>query len=290
MFCCYLASIISTGGEFAFEESENPFEPLRTAGNVVFQSAEDSAEDTILPRMLKMGADKQRIFYIEEELGQEALTFLDERIEGVLKIVKPKLFILDPLQGFLGADVDMHRANEIRPVMARIGKLAEMYGCAFVIISHMNKDSQKSPIYRALGSIDIPAAARSVLAIAKNPKNDREKIFVHAKSSLARTGSALTFEINDDFGISITGQTDLDATDVLNPPLKRESPKLDFAKELIVRLLKEGTNNAKDIMEEALKNGIGEITLKRARLELGIIVKKVGFGKNCVSWWELKNE
>jgi hypothetical protein len=174
--------------------------------------------------------------------------------------------------------------------MARIGKLAEMYGCAFVIISHMNKDSQKSPIYRALGSIDIPAAARSVLAIAKNPKNDREKIFVHAKSSLARTGSALTFEINDDFGISITGQTDLDATDVLNPPVKRESPKLDFAKELIVRLLKEGTNNANDIIEEALKNGISEKTLKKARQELGVVVKKVGFNKNRVSWWELKDE
>jgi hypothetical protein len=297
MFCCYLASVISTGREFAFEERDAgtpTFHPIRTPGNVVFQSAEDSVSDTILPRMNKMGADEKRLFYIEEapKSGKikdfSPLTFLDERVEGALKAVRPKLFILDPLQGFLGADTDMHRANEVRPVMAHIGRLAEQYACAFVIVSHMNKDSQKSAIYRSLGSIDIPAAARSVLVVAKNPQNPEEKIFVHAKSSLAKTGPALTFEINDDFGITVTGQTDADANEVLNPSVKRESPMLDYAKALIIKMIGEGKCGVSEIMEEASKNGISDRTIRAAKAELGVAVKRIGYGKKSVTWWELK--
>ena len=60
----------------------------------------------------------------------------------------------------MGADVDMHRANEIRPVLKRISLIAEKTGCAVVVIGHLNKGTNKSQ-YRGLGSIDIQAAAHT---------------------------------------------------------------------------------------------------------------------------------
>ena len=62
--------------------------------------------------------------------------------------------VLDPIQSFLGAEVDMHRANEIRPLMKSVSVLAEKYHCAVILIGHMNKNSAGKSSYRRLGSID----------------------------------------------------------------------------------------------------------------------------------------
>ena len=53
------------------------------------------------------------------------LTMRDARLEQAIIETNAKLVVLDPIQGFLGADVDMHRANEIRPIMKHMSELAE---------------------------------------------------------------------------------------------------------------------------------------------------------------------
>ncbi len=89
------------------------------------------------------------------------------RLEEAIMQIKARMVVLDPIQGFLGAEVDMHRANEIRPLMKRIAVLAEKYHCAIILIGHMNKNSNGKSSYRGLGSIDFQAAARSVLIVGR---------------------------------------------------------------------------------------------------------------------------
>lgn len=67
------------------------------------------------------------------------MTMADIRLEEAIIQTKARMVVLDPIQGFLGAEVDMHRANEIRPLMKRIAVLAEKYHCAIILIGHMNK-------------------------------------------------------------------------------------------------------------------------------------------------------
>ena len=45
--------------------------------------------------------------------------------------------------------------------------IAEKYNCAVILIGHMNKAAGSKSTYRGLGSIDIQAAARSVLICAR---------------------------------------------------------------------------------------------------------------------------
>lgn len=104
----------------------------RETVNIIYQTAENGLEDTIKPRLIEAGA---------------------------------KVVILDPIQAYLGADVDMHRANEIRQVLKRLGGIAEKYQCAIILIGHMNKASGSKSTYRELGSIDFQATARSVLVV-----------------------------------------------------------------------------------------------------------------------------
>ena len=108
--------------------SESPMEPV----NVIYQTAEDGLGDTIKPRLLVAGADCSRVMVIDDR--EQPLTMLDIRLEEAIMQTKARLVVLDPIQGFLGAEVDMHRANEIRPLMKRVAVLAETYHCAIILI------------------------------------------------------------------------------------------------------------------------------------------------------------
>ncbi len=139
----------------------------RTPRNVLLLTGEDGTADTVLPRLLKVGGDSTRVFQLrgivqtKDDKDVELSITLDAvtHIEEALKQFQPELVVVDPFQSFLGSHVDMHRANEIRPVLDGLGKLAAKYGCAIVLIRHLKKDTAGGANYRGLGSIDIYAAA-----------------------------------------------------------------------------------------------------------------------------------
>ena len=58
------------------------------------------------------------------------LTLADERIARAIRENNARLVIIDPVQAFLGADVDMNRANEVRPIFRSLGDIAQATGCA----------------------------------------------------------------------------------------------------------------------------------------------------------------
>ena len=109
--------------------------------NVIYQTAEDGLGDTIKPRLLAAGADCSKVLVIDD--SDQPLTMSDIRLEEAIVQTKAKMVVLDPIQGFLGVDVDMHRANEIRPLMKRVAVLAEKYHCAVILIGHMRSEERR---------------------------------------------------------------------------------------------------------------------------------------------------
>ena len=121
----------------------------------------------------------QCLVAIELKIGKfkpEYVSKLDFYLEALDRQVKkenenPRLVIIDPVQAFIGADVDMNRANKVRPVFRKLGMIAEKTGCAIVLIGHLNKSSGTQSTYRGFGSIDIMAAVRSLIFIGKARKD-----------------------------------------------------------------------------------------------------------------------
>lgn len=104
-----------------------------------------------------------------------------------------------PLLSYIGDDCSMKNANETRAEFNHLIAVAKDTGCAIVIIAHMNKAKDTSPLYRTNGSIDIAGVARSILAITRtaNSANLAECYLVQVKSNLAPMGSAILFEVAD---------------------------------------------------------------------------------------------
>lgn len=234
--------------------------------NVIYQTAEDGLGDTIKPRLVQAGADCNRVLVIDE--SQRELTLCDARIEQAITQTEAKLFILDPLQAYLGADVDMHRANEVRPVFKKFGDVARRTGCAMVIIGHMNKGCGKSQ-YRGLGSIDFQAAARSVLTVGRIQGNPYLRAFAQGKSNLAPEGASIAFELVPDKPFRWVGKHDV-TVDMLMNGYQDTRSVYDRAESLINDLLSSGPVSATEIYEAAKEHGISPRTLNKAKSNLGV--------------------
>lgn len=262
------AVLPSGSDELALEEKTMALEPV----NVIYQTAEDGLGDTIKPRLLSAGADCSRVMVIDD--NDQALTMMDARLEEAIIQTKARLVVLDPIQGFLGADVDMHRANEIRPLMKRVAVLAEKYHCAIILIGHMNKNSNGKSSYRGLGSIDFQAAARSVLIVGRIKDEPEIRVVCHVKSSLAPEGKSIAFRLDKDTGFEWIGEYDISADDLLSGDNRGQ--KIHEAKEFLKEILVSGSVAQTKVAEEAESRGIKKKTLWNAKKELEIDSVKIG--------------
>ena len=226
----------------------------------------------IKPRLLSAGADCSRVMVIDD--NDQALTMMDARLEEAIIQTKARLVVLDPIQGFLGTDVDMHRANEIRPLMKRVAVLAEKYHCAIILIGHMNKNSNGKSSYRGLGSIDFQAAARSVLIVGRIKDEPEIYVVCHVKSSLAPEGKFIAFRLDKDTGIEWIGEYDISADDLLSGDNRGQ--KIHAAKEFLQEFLASGSVAQTKVAEEAEIRGIKKKTLWNAKKELEIDSVKIG--------------
>lgn len=262
------AVLPSGSDESALEEKTMVLEPV----NVIYQTAEDGLGDTIKPRLLSAGADCSREMVIDD--NDQALTMMDARLEEAIIQTKARLVVLDPIQGFLGTDVDMHRANEIRPLMKRVAVLAEKYHCAIILIGHMNKNSNGKSSYRGLGSIDFQAAARSVLIVGRIKDEPEIRVVCHVKSSLAPEGKSIAFRLDKDTGFEWIGEYDISADDLLSGDNRGQ--KIHEAKEFLKEILVSGSVAQTKVAEEAESRGIKKKTLWNAKKELEIDSVKIG--------------
>jgi hypothetical protein len=180
-----------------------------------------------------------------------------------------KLFILDPLQAYLGG-ADMHSANGIRPLMKSLGAVAERTGCAVVIIGHLNKKGGKAQ-YRGLGSIDIYAAARSVLTVGKIDVDNNMRALVHGKSNLAPPGSPMAFGLDPNGGITWLGDYEITLDELLSGKTRDQSEsRLGQTMGFIRNELSAGEVPAAEMVRRAAENGIPKMTLDRAKQTLGV--------------------
>lgn len=242
------------------------------AVNVIYQTAEDGLGDTIKPRLIEAGADCSKVLVIDDE--EQPLTMMDNRLEEAIVQTKARLIVLDPIQGFLGADVDMHRANEIRPLMKRVSVLAGKYHCAIILIGHMNKNSNGKSSYRGLGSIDFQAAARSVLVVGRIKNEPEVRVVCHVKSSLAPEGKSIAFRLDKDNGFEWIGEYDIGVDDLLNGSSRGQ--KIKEAKEFLLEILAEGAVEQNMVIQKAEKRGIKGKTLWNAKKALGVQSIKPG--------------
>jgi hypothetical protein len=260
-----IAAAVTRGESLPFDAEQGKREPA----NILFQSMEDGYGDTTKPRLLKLGADYDRVHVINESVSPLKLD--DPRIEQAIIKTGAKLAIFDPITAYCNG---VSTSGEVRPILTHLAEVAQRTNCTILCIAHLNKRGGKSQ-YRTLGSIDITAIARSVLTVGKYPDDEEIRVVVHSKSNLTAPGKPQAFGIDDSSGVCWLGFVDITLDELLDGKLdksKSEKPpgKRDNAKDFITSTLTNGAVPAVKIKTLADNAGISKTTLERAKSELGV--------------------
>ena len=276
-----VSALVSKGKPLPFADEEDAHEPM----TVIYQTTEDDADDTVVPRFIASDGDRDRLLFIRED--EKNLTFGDDRIRSAIVQSGAKLLILDPLSSYIGDDCSLNAANETRAAFNHLIGVAKDTGCAIVIIAHMNKLRETSPLYRTSGSIDIAGVARSILAITRTPnkENPNERVMVQVKSNLAPTGSAILFEVGEN-GIGFLDEIEMTADQAFSaiaPKTGRPSEESEAATTFIKEMMMDGKLPSSECEARLKAAGFKKSTVKKAKKNAGVVSVKEGM----IWYWTL---
>lgn len=267
-FLLTIAAMLTNGEILPFSEPETLLEPMK----VIYQTTEDDADDTVVPRFMKAGGNRDRLIFIKED---KPLTFADERIGEAIRETGAKLLILDPLSSYIG-DCSLNAANEVRPEFNHLIRAAKENGCTIIVVDHMNKGEAQKALYRTPGSIDVVGAVRSVNTIVCDPDDRDKRYFVQTKSNLAPMGNAISFSVGEK-GIDFIEELDATPDELMNrfsAVIGRPDDKTQEAMTFISEMLAEGPLSSKECEARLREAGIKASTAKKAKKMLGVVSSK----------------
>jgi DNA repair protein RadA/Sms len=270
-----LAASLSTG---SIPYTGDPILPL----NTVYLSTENSPEFSVKPRFDSLGGDAKRFTCLAgvvtgdgPKARRESVRLSDLPVlESAIKQTEARLLVVDPIQSFLGGEVDMHRSNETRPVLDGLAVLAQRHKVCILILRHFAKAAAGSAIYRGLGSIDLTGAVRSELHAGSR---DNVRLIAHAKSNIGEFGKSIGYEIGGDGLFRWTGETSLTANDLTGSLMAEEDrDALTEAADILSDMLQPGAKLTTDVLAELRAAGVSEKTARRAKVKLGVKNRKRG--------------
>ena len=190
-----LIACVTTGKTSGFF----PVPPAQT-GKVLILAGEDDPGKVLKARLLAAGADMNRVLCLTaddyfQRTGQP-LTLKDEALAKFAAKAGPLLLIVDPLQSFLPAGVEMASRNQMRSILLPLKAIAAAQRCAVLLVMHSNKKMGVSGRARLADSSDIWDMARSVLMMGR-AKNDGKIYLSHEKNSYARPQQTVLLHIDD---------------------------------------------------------------------------------------------
>lgn len=261
-----------------------------TPGNVLMLCAEDGLADTLVPRLIKLGADLTKIHAIQgveyqnKELTKRVFNFRCDMapLLEAFHTIKPELLIIDPVSSYMDG-IDQHKNGDVRSALQPLVEAAEEHQTAVLMVTHLSKAQARSALSAATGSLAFGALARQAHLVIPDPDDQtgRRRFFLCMKSNIGPRPAGLAFEIDHDGVVRWSADAvNVDANDVLRRSSQGDKrvSKVDAAKAWLERLrLDEKSLPAKEVTELAADSGITYSTLKRAFDDMGGVASRDEF-------------
>jgi len=195
----FMAATISNGSDWPCNEGST------AVGNVIFMSAEDGIEDTIVPRLIAAGANRDRVYIVAsatkpDGTGRKTFSLKTDvdLLEAKAKEIRDvRLIVVDPISAYMGGS-DGNGNVETREVLEPLAEMANRLHIAVVAVTHLNKGGgggNQTALNRFSGSIAFIAAARAAFAVLEDPENDERRFLLQAKNNLGPKCKGLVFRM-----------------------------------------------------------------------------------------------
>jgi hypothetical protein len=280
-------------------------------GDVLLWSGEDDPEDTLLPRLLAAGGNRERIHFVKNVVVNgkkrpfDPSTDMTALLAAAQGIPNLKMVIVDPVVLMVAGD--SHKNTEVRRSLQPLADLAAIRNCVALGITHLTKGTAgRDPIERVTGSLAFTAGPRLALMAAKPLDPDQKRRLVRIKSNIGPDGDGFEYSLAQEPLVGwdgLSGQRILwddalfgSARELLNDielPKDEPSgtPKRDMASGFLREILANGPMPVKWIRSAAEHAGQSWHTVQRACADLGVITSRVGGLAADGEWrWRLPDD
>lgn len=250
--------------------------------NILVISTEDDHGRVVRPRLEANGVDPKRVYILETSLGLEygRRTWPDNDreavfLENLVLSEDIKLIVLDPLSGLLRR-LDRSSEGEVREALLPLMNTIHQTGVAVLGLLRIGKaGSVRRPAQSLIGSSAVPAIARSVLMIASDRSSDAApgtRVIEVVKSNYANPPRPLSLTM-DAAGVVHWNGPAASSIDELasmgDDPRLTRSERAEAAS-FLADTLAGGPERATVVLEAARKAGFSEITVRRAKKDVGV--------------------
>ena len=245
---------------------------------------EDSFDDVWTPRLHAAGADLSRIVQIERPDGGFVNVREDrEKLRLVIQQRELGMLFFDQLLDNLGAGTDDWRQKPVRDALQPARALGREMEIPILGSLHPNK---RADSFRQLiaGAVAFNSVSRSSLLLAQHPEDETLRVLCRGKGNLSKAPDSVEFRLDEhrfsangfEFAVPLaTGFAagTLTVDDLIGSDSERaEHSKIAEACEALEALLPRDAqwHPAKPIKDACDTDGIDEVTVKRAKVRLGI--------------------
>jgi DNA polymerase bacteriophage-type len=290
---CTFAALVSTGD--AWPDGCNGAPP----GNVIMLTAEDCLDQTMVPRLIAAGADRNRVFILKKirKDNKERMFLLGEDLEELERMIVQlgdvRLVTIDPITAFMGSGgkFDSHRAVDVRGQLGPLADLAERMDVALSAITHPPKHTTQRAIDHFIGSQAFIAAARighmTIEEVIEDEHGNKlptgRSLFTNPKNNVSRKMSTLAYRIiekpldGDIKAARVTweGFVDISADQAIAAatPARERGQQSDVVI-FLMTILANGPVAVKTIEDKAAENGFSKDQLHRAKRKMGVVAFK----------------
>lgn len=238
--CCDIIAAVSSGGRCILDPEGVKREPQK----VVILTTEDSISKKLKKKLRLSKANNDNIFAPDPAIDKQGilrdLKFGSPAMMQLIRTLKPALCVLDPVQGYVPADINMGARNAMRDCMATLTSLGEETGCTFLVVCHSNKRRGASGRERISDSSDLWDISRSVI-MAGFTENGEIRYLSNEKNNYAKQQETVLFSMNK-VGLpeheGFSSKHDRDFVTAANFIEKKEAP----VNEALVEALKDEAN------------------------------------------------
>jgi len=289
-----LCARLSTGRPFPVES------PAPGPANSLLLNAEDSEQDTVLPRLRALGADLDRIFLLPREDPDTGMpvrfpTQVDVLADNLAR-TQARLVVIDPVVAFLAPAVNTSNDQSVRQALYPLARLADRHQCVILMVRHLNKLGGTRSLYRGGGSIGFVGACRSAWLLARDPYVAHRRVLAQVKNNLAPPQASLAFSLPEGEGaapgLTWHGPSTWSADDLLGGALRSAglTGERFRAKDFLAAVLEDGPRSTRDLWEQAEGQGFSDRTLHRARHELQVQIRRAWENGQFLSYWSLPDK
>jgi putative DNA primase/helicase len=266
-------------------------------GDAVVWSGEDSVADTLLPRFLAAGGDRNRIHFVSSvSVGDKKRSFnpstdMPALLAATNDLPSVALIMVDSVVLMVAGD--SHKNAEVRRGLQPLVDFAAERNAVALGFTHLTKNTAgKDPVERLTGSLAFGAGPRLVMMAAKSQELGQPRRLVRVKSNVGPDGDGFEYTLDQVllpdtdgvYGQQIIWGNQLygPAWELLNgieelkpgrPPKERTAAMM-----FLLTALEKGPQPTRWVKHAAKEAGLAWRTVERACADLQIVVTPIGGG------------